>query len=299
MEIRLRVPGSTSNLGPGFDTLGLALTLYNRLTVRTTSAAGIRIAVQGMGAGLLPEGETNLFFRAAAAAAQRIGSPLPGLEVEMRNQIPLARGLGSSSTAIVAGVTAANHLFGAPLSESERLDLAAELEGHPDNVSACLRGGLTISSLSDGHVTCIRAFPPPELRAVVAIPHFELKTEAARAALPKEVSHREATFNVSHACLVTAALLCGDLHALQPGMIDRLHQPYRAPLIPGFEGVLKAAAEAGALGTCLSGAGPTLLAFATDGAERVKGAMVEAWRAVGIETEACVLQVDSDGVTVE
>ncbi len=295
----MRVPGSTSNLGPGFDALGMALTIYNHLTVRTTSGTGIRIAVQGMGADLLPGDETNLFFQAAAATAERAGKALPGLEVEMVNHIPLARGLGSSSTAIVAGITAANLLLGEPFSESERLDLATELEGHPDNVSACLLGGLTISSISNGQVACIRALPPPHLRAVVAVPHFELKTEAAREALPEQVSHREAVFNLSHACLVTAALLCGDLQALKIGMHDRLHQPYRSPLIPGFDRVLEAAAGAGALGACLSGAGPTLLAFATEGAERVKGAMVEAWEVEGIEADAHILKIDPDGVRRE
>ena len=298
MEIRMRVPASTSNLGPGFDTLGLALAVYNRLRVRTT-AGGRRISVKGMGAGILPEDGTNLFFRSAAAAAGRAGAPLPGLEVEMANKIPLARGLGSSSTAIVAGVAAANLLLGEPFSKGEMLDLAAEMEGHPDNVSPCLLGGLTISSFSEGHVEYIRAHPPPELRAVAAVPRFELQTEAARAALPGQVPHRDATFNVSRACLVTAALLSGNLQALRTGMQDRLHQPYRAGLIPGFERVLEAEERAGALGAFLSGAGPTLMAFATEGAEGVKRAMVEAWKGEGIEADAHVLQIDLDGVTVE
>ncbi len=297
MEIQLRLPGSTSNLGPGFDALGLALTVYNRLTVRTTSGVGVRIAVQGAGAGLLPEDTTNLFFRAAAETAGRAGKALPGLEVAMENRIPLARGLGSSSTAIVGGVVAANLLVGEPFSGPELLNLATELEGHPDNVSPCLLGGLTVSSFSDGRVECLRALPPPELRAVVAVPGFELKTEAARSALPETVSHRDATFNVSRACLVTAALLSGNLQALQAGMQDRLHQPYRAPLIPGFDRVLEAALTAGALGVCLSGAGPTLLAFATGEAERVGQAMVEAWRREEVEADAQVLQVDPDGAT--
>ena len=240
MEIRLRTPGSTSNLGPGFDALGLALTIYNRIVVRTVAGDGHRrMRITGEGAGKLPVDESNLFFRSAATAAQRAGQALPGLEVEMHNGIPLSRGLGSSSTAIVAGVYAANLLMGQPFSESALLDLATELEGHPDNVAPCLFGGLVVCSYEDGRVESIRALPPPELRAVVAVPRFELKTEAARAALPEQVPHRDAVFNVGRACLVTAALMSGNLHALRSAMRDRLHQPYRASLVPGIGPVLE------------------------------------------------------------
>ncbi len=299
MEFQLRVPGSTSNLGPGFDTLGLALSLHNRLIVRTTADPGLTLSISGTGEGALPRDERNLFYRSAVAAADRVGKPLPGLDVAMENRIPLARGLGSSSTAIVAGIMTTHMLSGEPFSRSEMLDLATELEGHPDNVSACLYGGLTVCSLADGHVTCIRALPPEGLRAVVAVPRFEVETEAARKALPDQVSHRDATYNVNHACLVTAALLNGDLQALRVGMSDRLHQPYRAPMVPGFDQVLDAAESAGALGACLSGAGPTMLAFAAGETAQVEAAMVRAWAAEGIGAEAQALEIDAHGVTVE
>lgn len=299
MEIRLRAPGSTSNLGPGFDTLGLALTLYNRMTIRPASHAGADIAITGEGAGVLPGDETNLFYRAASAAASKAGRALPGLDVEMRNEVPLARGLGSSATAIVAGLVSANHLLGRPLSEPELLGLATEIEGHPDNVSACLKGGLTICSTSGQRTDCLRMVPPVELRCVVAIPQFELETRAARAALPKQVAHREAVANVSRACLLTAALAIGDVEMLGKATQDRLHEPYRAPFIPGFEAVLSAARDAGAAGTCLSGAGPSLLAFATDRADHVRQAMVETWHREGVEAGGFVLEIDTDGVVIE
>ena len=299
MECRLRVPGSTSNLGPGFDTLGLALALHNRLRIRTTPEPGLVLSVTGTGEDALPRDESNLFYRSAVAAADRAGRPLPGLDVVMDNQIPLARGLGSSSTAIIAGIMTAHILSDEPFSDSEMLDLATELEGHPDNVSACLYGGLTVCSLADGHVTCIRALPPEELRMVVAVPQFEVETEAARKALPGQVSHRDATYNVNHACLVTAALLNGDLQALRVGMRDRLHQPYRAPMVPGFDRVLAAAESAGALGACLSGAGPTMLAFAIGETAQVEAAMVQAWEAEGISAQARALEIDPHGATVE
>ena len=299
MEIRLRAPGSTSNLGPGFDTLGLALSLHNRMTVRTASHAGADITVTGEGAGVLPRDKTNLFYRAASAAASKAGRALPGLDVEMHNEVPVARGLGSSATAIVAGLVTANHLLGRPLSEPELLALATEIEGHPDNVSACLKGGFTICSTSGQQTDCLRTLPPAELRAVVAIPRFELETRTARAALPKQVSHREAVTNVSRACLLTAALAIGDLEMLGKATQDRLHEPYRAPFIPGFEAVLSAARDAGASGTCLSGAGPSLLAFATGRADRVRQAMVETWHREGVEAIGLVLEVDTNGVVIE
>ena len=300
MEIRLRAPGSTSNLGPGFDALGLALTLYNRVVVRTLSSDGRRrMFITGKGAGKLPLDESNLFFRSADAAAQRAGRSLPGLEVEMHNGIPLSRGLGSSSTAIAAGVYAANLLMDEPFSGPALLDLAAELEGHPDNVAPCLMGGLAICSCENGRVESIRALPPPELRAVVAVPRFELKTEAARAALPEQVAHRDAVFNVGRACLVTAALMSGELRALKSAMRDRLHQPYRASLVPGIEDVLAAAEDAGAMGACLSGAGPTLLALATDEATNVADAMKNAWARQNMHVDTAVLRVDQDGVSTE
>ncbi|MCZ6632980.1 MAG: homoserine kinase [bacterium] len=294
MDIRLRLPGSTSNLGPGFDALGLALTIYNRIILCTRSDTDVNILVRGEGSDVLPSDQTNLFYQAAQATAKKAGKSLPGMDVEMVNDIPLARGLGSSSTAIVGGVTAANMLIDNPFSKSDVLDIANELEGHPDNVSPCLQGGLTISTVENGSVQCLRALPPDHLKAVVAVPDFELQTEAARSALPQTVPYRDAVFNIGRACLVTSALLLGDLDALKIGMHDRLHQPYRSCLIPGFDRVLDAARQQGALGTALSGAGPTLLAFATENAEAIGQAMVNAWQKDNIVARAHVLNIDSE-----
>ncbi len=299
MAIHLRAPGSASNLGPGFDCLGLALTIYNRITVREVSGSGVNITITGEGAGDLPEDDQNLFYSSAVAAAEMAGGSLPGLRVEMENRIPLVRGLGSSSTAIVAGISAANLLLGEPLGTSDLLNLATRLEGHPDNVSPCLLGGFTISALKDGSVEHIRALPSPELRAIVVVPHFEIRTEAARKALPDSVPHRDAVFNVGHASLVTAALIKADFQILRTAMKDRLHQPYRAHLVPGIEQVLDAAESSGALGACLSGAGPTLLAFTVDDGVNIKRAMLAAWKNVHIDANGYILQVDRDGVTAE
>lgn len=296
MQFAVRVPGSTSNLGPGFDALGLALSIYNHIEVQTRPEPGIAIAIEGEGKGSLALDGNNSFYRAAAYLAGRAGKALPGLVVRMQNGVPLSRGLGSSSTAIVAGVVAANRLLGDLFSKRELLDVATELEGHPDNVSPCLLGGLTMSCMEDSRVACVRALPPAGLRVVVAIPEFELKTADARNALPKTISLKDAVFNVSRACLVAAALITGDFAQVRTGMQDRLHQPYRAHLIPGFDQVLSSALDAGALGAALSGAGPTLMALATDRADAIGQAMVGAWQQAGVVSRFRILDIDPDGV---
>lgn len=299
MKFRLRLPGSTANLGPGYDALGLALSIYNHVTVMTRSQPGVSITIEGEGHDILSTDKSNLLYRAASTTAQRAGKSLPGLDLHMQNHVPLARGLGSSSTAIVAGVVLANHLIGDPFSHTEMLDIATEIEGHPDNVSPCLLGGFTASTINDNRVACVRALPPSELRAVVAIPEFELRTEDARNVLPNTLSLGDAVFSISRACLVTAAMITGDLDQLAIGMQDRLHQPHRAKLIPGFDCILQTATETGALAAALSGAGPTLLALTTKNADAIGQAMIDIWQNKGIAAHYQVLDIDPHGVTFE
>ena len=299
MEFRLRLPGSTSNLGPGYDALGLALSIYNHITIKTRSRPGVSITVEGEGLGILSTDENNLIYHAANFTAQRAKKTLPGLDLHMQNHIPLARGLGSSSTAIVAGVVLANHLIGEPFSQNEMLNIATEIEGHPDNVSPCLLGGFTASAIDNNRVACVHALPPTELRAVVAIPEFELKTKEARNALPDTLSLTDAVFSISRACLVTAAMITGDLNQLATGMQDRLHQPHRTKLIPGFDCILQKATENGALGAALSGAGPTLLALTTKNADAIGQAMIDIWHKKGIAACYQVLDIDPHGATLE
>ncbi len=298
MEFRIRLPGSTANLGPGYDALGMALSIYNYIGIKIRSQSSVSFSIEGEGEGVLPADEENLFYQAAKFAAQRAGRTLPGIDIHMHNTVPLARGLGSSSTAIVGGVVAANHLLCEPFSQMEMLDIATAIEGHPDNVSPCLLGGLTASTMDGNRVACVRALPPEELRAVVAIPEFELKTEDARNVLPNTISHRDAVFSTSRACIVTAALITGNFEHLAVGMQDRLHHPYRAKLIPGFEQILSAAVKAGAWGAALSGAGPTLVALTTQNADAIGRAMIGIWAAKNIDARYRVLEIDSSGATV-
>ena len=299
MAFTIRLPGSTANLGPGYDVLGLALGIHNRVTVRESESGRHVARNSGNGTEELPTDGTNLFFQAAETLADRVGKTLPPIEAESTIDVPLARGLGSSSTAIVAGVVAANHLLCDELDRQALLNVATEIEGHPDNVSPCLYGGVTVSTVADGHVTCVRAEPPKDFQAVVVVPDFQLKTKDARNSLPAEISHEDATFNVGRACVVTAAMLQGDLDALAAAMEDRLHQPFRTSLIPHYEGVTGAALDAGALGVALSGAGPTIFAFARENAQAIGDAMAAVWTENGIDAIPYALPVDLDGTVIE
>ncbi|MDK2926469.1 MAG: homoserine kinase [Bacillota bacterium] len=280
----VRIPASTANLGPGFDALGLALELYNYIEVTVGGGTGRpSIAVQGEGAEELPRGEDNLVYQALAYAFRRRSLLPPELHLRLVNNIPLARGLGSSAAAIVGGLLAAQELLPVPFSPEELLDLACELEGHPDNVSAALLGGLVISCAGpEGKNHYLKTRLPESLRLVVAIPELKLSTQEARRVLPDLLPRRDAVFNLGRTALLTASLLTNNLSALAFALEDRLHQPYRSPLIPGMEEVFAGAREAGALGVALSGSGPSIIAFAQDHLPEIGAAMVNAFARHGI-----------------
>jgi len=297
-EVLVRVPASTANLGPGFDALGMALRLHNRIHVRQ-SESSVRVTVEGEGAGGLETGVDNLVYRAIERLYQELGRPTPIVEITLRNQIPVSRGLGSSSTAIVGGLVAANALAGGPLDRERVLELAVEMEGHADNVTPALLGGFQVSSLDGGTVTHLRVSVPAGLRAVVCVPDRAVSTTDARRVLPAEYSRADAVFNIGRVALLVAALQSGETAALRTAMQDRIHQPYRAGLIPGFEPVLRGALEAGALGACLSGSGSTMLALATANHTAIGEAMVAAVRAAGADARWLALDIDEAGATVE
>ncbi len=260
---KVLVPATTANLGPGFDCLGLSLTLYNSVVVH--SASRKEFSVQGEGAGVLNEDESNLVWQAACHLWRTVGYSAPALSLTMDNAIPLGRGLGSSAAAIVAGLMLANRVAGNLCPRSELVDMATELEGHPDNVAPALLGGLAVSAIADNQVLTA-SFPwPHDLQVVACAPDYELSTQRARQVLPVAVSRRDAVFNVSRVALLLAALQAGDFTMLRQAADDRLHQPYRLALIPGADAVRERALAAGALASVISGAGPTLLALVGPG----------------------------------
>lgn len=255
-SVRVRVPASSANLGPGYDTFGLALGLYNEIEAELADAWSV--VVEGEGADSLSRGADNKVAHAMASAFEHLGRPDAAAAVRCINRIPLASGLGSSSAAIVGGVVLADALCGSRLEPRELLQLAAGIEGHPDNVAAALFGGLTLC-WQDERARCVPLQPSGGLAVVVVTSDLTLATSAARAVLPEQVPHADAVFNASRAGLAVAGMLLSRADLLGPGLVDRLHEPYRARLIPDLARVRDALIEAGADGAALSGAGPTVM----------------------------------------
>jgi len=276
----VRIPATTANLGPGFDTLGLALDLYDELTIE--AAPELEITVTGEGESSIPRGAENIACRAILAVFNRVGRQPPGIKITMHNNIPIARGLGPSAAALVGGLVGANTLLGAPLTREELLNLATELEGHPDNVAPALCGGLVVAARDGDRVYCRRLEPPPGLMTVVAIPQCTLSTRVSRGVLPAMIPLNDAIFNLSRVAVLLAAVQVGDLELMGRMMEDKLHQPYRLPLVPGIDAVFKAARAAGALAVALSGSGPSVIAFCRGRRPEVGPAMIDAFNRHGV-----------------
>lgn len=294
-RVRVRVPASTANLGSGFDVLGLALGLYNTIEIEATSR-GVEFTVEGEGAERLRKvADRSLVLRAARATFDYLGVSPPGLKVHLKNEIPLKRGLGSSATSCLGGVIAAAALSRRSLSSEEILRLALPLEGHPDNLTPALVGGLTATIVSDTGIRYVKIPIPEAIKVVAVIPEMELGTVEARRALPAQVPLADAVHNVGRSALFVAAMVAGDLNLLDEATRDRLHQPYRAKLIPGMEDVLAAARRAGALAAFLSGAGSTVAALVDRDAEKVGGEMAEVWARRAMQSQVKVLAVEHEG----
>lgn len=295
--VQVRVPATSANLGPGFDSLGLALDLWNTAEF-TLTGEGLNITIQGEGAARLPTGGANHAYSAFRRLLSNIGQPEPaGLRIHFQNAIPAGSGLGSSATAYLMGLLAANALHGSPLSNDQLLELSAEMEGHADNVAPALLGGLcAVSHDDDGWI--VRRYAIPTLQAALVLPEVNLPTHTARKALPPHYTREDAVFNLSRTALVVDALRTGDLALLGRAMQDRLHQPYRLKLIPGAEAAMQAARQAGAAAVALSGAGPSLIAFCESGAEACAEAMHAAFTDRRIPARRFLLQTTNQGASV-
>ena len=292
--VRVQIPATTANLGPGFDTLGMALKLYNVVEIEET-ACGITIEAEGEGADKIPRDQSNIVYLAAHRVFQEAKYTPKGLRIRLINNIPVARGLGSSAAAIVGGLIGANIIAGSPFSDKDIMNFAAAIEGHPDNVAPALVGGIVISTMVEGEVKCCKIDPHPGLKCVVAIPDFPLPTKLAREVLPQQVTMHDAVFNISRVALLVAAFIKGDLAMLSTAMEDRLHQPYRANLVPGMKKVFAAARLAGAKGVALSGAGPTLIAFCDQNAGPVAKVMKDTFWEAGIHAKVLELEPNPVG----
>ena len=299
----VRVPGTSANCGPGFDCLGLATTIYNYLDLTLLRASKIIVESKGTGSESIPRGRKNLAWQAVHRLLQEVRreDEFKGAIIRMKNNVPISRGLGSSSTAIVAGLTAANEILGSPLNKNGLLRLATEIEGHPDNVAPAIFGGFTVSVMQGGEVQTFSFLPRIKLKLVVAVPEFELSTRLARKVLPRNVSMKDAIFNVSRASMLIAALVEGREEFLPIAFDDALHQPYRKKLVPGMSEVFTAARNAGAFGAAISGAGSCLIAFtsAASGLEsKIASAMVETFKVHDVQASALILDVDRHGAQI-
>lgn len=287
------VPATTANLGPGFDCLGLALSLYNRVTFCEQKAT-FAITIAGEGADWLPTDESNLVWQAAQRLFEAVGRWPGGIAIYQENKIPAGSGMGSSAAAVVAGLVAANALVNGGLSPLQLLELATDIEGHPDNVAPALFGGLTLINQTDNGLHLER-IPVPPLTVVLILPDFHLPTAQARAALPPTITRADAIFNIGRMGLLVRALEAGDWDKLRVAMQDRLHQPYRLPLVPGLKEAFAAAYQAGAVGVALSGAGPSLIAFAPTAHDKIAAASAAALAQAGLRSRSWILSVDMTG----
>jgi len=287
----VRVPGTTSNLGPGFDTLGIALTLYNRVTVSPLAEQTVRI--------LSPiseesrAGATSMLSQAADHFFRLAGQPRFGFEIAIEGDVPLARGLGSSVTARLGCVAALNRLAGDPLSKSALLDLVNELEGHPDNATPAVYGGFTAAGLVRGSVRCIRFPVDTRLKFVTLIPDFEISTPAARKLVPNQFSKQDTVHSLNRTALITAAFASGKYESLRGCFDDRIHQPYREALLPQLSVVIQSAEEAGAIGGWLSGSGSTIISITCGDPEPIGQAMLAHLPTARVR----ILTADDSGLT--
>lgn len=294
--IRIQVPATSANLGSGFDSLGIALTLYNQVwmeesdTLDISSKDDIKI----------PTDETNLIFWAAKLLYEQCGRSLPGLKIIQQNDIPMARGLGSSSACIVSGILGANRLLGNPLSQQDLINLAAKIEGHPDNTTPAILGGLVASAMEGERVYSVSVPVSDKIRFALFIPPFELKTEKARSVLPQVYSRSDAVYNLSRSALMTATLFSGKTENLHVAVQDKIHQPYRCGLIQNYDQVFRLSYELGSLGTYVSGAGPTIVAmldadntqqFAQHAIAHLEEKDINGWKVEILNANACGAEI--------
>lgn len=294
--VYVRVPATSANMGAGFDTLGIALNLYSRLEVEETDGGLEIITVKN--AGNVQSDKSNLVYRAMDCIFRETGYTPRGIKIKQDSDIPMTRGLGSSSACIVGGMLAANVLSGRKLSYREIMNLAAVMEGHPDNAGPAMYGGFCVS-LTEGNETYVKSIKLPErLSFAVMIPDFFVATKKSRGALPESIGLKDAAFNIARASMLQAALTSGDYDLLRLGVEDKLHQPYRKSYVDGFDEIFEHTYELGSKATYLSGSGPTIMAMLTDGTEKFKKGMEAFFEANSHQWKCMLLECDNVGSVV-
>lgn len=310
MKVSVKVPATTANLGSGFDCLGMALPLYNTITIEETVLPGTGIEINVLNDDVseddfltehIPMDENSIIYKAVELLYNSIGQSPSELKITVQSQIPIARGLGSSASVIVGGLLAANELLGRPADEVALLSIATEVEGHPDNVTPAIVGGLVLSSQEDdGSIVYRKLDWPEEWSITVCIPNYELSTDISRSVLPKEVPMADAVFNAKRLGMFVQAIHTKDAELMKLALQDKLHQPYRMKLVPGLDKISENLKhEENVLGCVLSGAGPSIIIISyKNGLDRIKSIVKETWEDMNVKAEIMTLPVENEGAKI-
>lgn len=310
MKVSVKVPATTANLGPGFDCMGMALPIYNTVTIEETVLPGTGIEINviaedetadELSLEHIPMDENSIIYKAVELLYNSIGQTPSELKITIHSQIPIARGLGSSASVIVGGLLAANELLGHPADEAALLSIATEVEGHPDNVTPAIVGGLVItSSEDDGSIVYRKLDWPQDWHLTVCVPEYELATDISRSVLPKEVPMDDAVFNAKRLGMFIHAIHTKDAKLMKLALKDRLHQPYRMKLVPGLEKIIENLKhEENVLGCVLSGAGPSILIISEkNNLDRIKDIVRETWANLNVKADIYTLPVENNGAQI-
>lgn len=308
MKVTARVPATTANLGPGFDCFGMALPLYNEITIEETvmPGTGIEISIisdnkDDLDIMTIPTDKDNIVYKAVELLYNSIGQTPSELKITIKSGIPITRGLGSSAAVIVGGLMAANELLGRPADEAALLSIATDIEGHPDNVTPAIVGGTVIASQeNDGSVVYRKLNWPDEWKIMVCIPDYELATDIARSVIPKEIPLKDAAFNLRRSAMFVQAVLTKDEELMKLALTDKLHQPYRMKLVPGLNEIIdNLKHEEDVIGCVLSGAGPTILVITKGNSqERIKDIVKNTWADLNVKSDIQILKVEENGACI-
>ncbi len=292
--IKVSVPATSANLGPGFDCLGLALTLYNEIEAEKKES-GLEIEVYGEGKKDIEVDEVNLVYRSIKRVYDQVGQPVPGFKLKLINKVPLSSGLGSSAASTVGGLLVGNYFVGELLSTDMILELAKEMEGHPDNVVPALLGGFIVTSTTEKGIKYVRHLPKKDLYFYLVVPEYQFATGRARGLLPEKIDFKDAVFNIGRSSMLVAAIMAEKYELLEWATEDKMHQVYRQAQLPGFVECVEKAKKNGALGVFLSGAGPSILALTDKPMPRIKRVLKESYDEKEIKSRVLELQLSKRG----